>query len=196
MAAISLIPRPEFDRVREAVADRYERASLVADMCRANTLAAVKRAGSGHIGSSFSAMDIVVWLYLQELDTLRLGVDHPDRDVYFSSKGHDVPGQYSVLYALGVLPKEKLLALRRLGGVEGHPDVGTPGIEANTGSLGMGISKGRGIAVAKRMLGRKGRVFVMTGDGELQEGQNYEALQNTAHQRVLDLTVIVDHNKL
>jgi transketolase len=196
MVLIRLIPKAEFDRVRRAVPDRYERAALMAAMCRANTLAAVKRAGSGHIGSSFSAMDLVVWLYLEEMNTLELGVDHPDRDVYFSSKGHDVPGLYSVLHAVGVLPADKLLALRRLGGVEGHPDVRTPGIEANTGSLGMGISKGRGIAVAQRLLGRKGRVFVMTGDGELQEGQIFEALQATAHQKVHDLTVIVDHNKL
>ena len=86
--------------------------------------------------------------------------------------------------ALGVIPTERLLRLRRLGGLDGHPDVGVPGIEANSGSLGMGISKGRGIAWAKRHLGRGGRVVVMVGDGELQEGQNWEALQAAAHQRV------------
>ena len=128
MVLIRLIPRTEFDRVRSSVSDRYERTALMAAMCRANTLAAVKRAGSGHIGSSFSAMDIVLWLYLEEMNTLQVGFDHPDRDVYFSSKGHDVPGLYSVLHALGVLPGEKLLALRRLGGVEGHPDIRTPEI--------------------------------------------------------------------
>ena len=195
LSVTRLIPTSEFARVRRDVADPYARAELVAAMCRLNTLSAVKRAGSGHLGSSFSAMDIVVWLYLEELDTLRLGVDHPDRDVYFSSKGHDVPGLYAVLNALGVIPDEKLLALRRLGGLEGHPDSRTIGMEASTGSLGMGISKGRGIARARRMLGRGGRVFVMTGDGELQEGQVYEALQATAHQGT-PMTVIVDHNKL
>ncbi|PWU24685.1 MAG: 1-deoxy-D-xylulose-5-phosphate synthase, partial [Candidatus Rokuibacteriota bacterium] len=166
------------------------------DMCRANALVAVKRAGSGHLGSSFSAMDVVVHLFEEQLDTARVGFDHPDRDVYFSSKGHDAPGLYAVLYSLGVIPGERLLRLRRLGGLDGHPDVGIPGIEANSGSLGMGISKGRGIAWAKRHLGRRGRVYVLVGDGELQEGQNYEALQAAAHAGLANLTVIVDANEV
>ena len=153
-------------------------------MCRLNALVAVKRAGSGHLGSTFSAMDVVAFLLFEELNTAAVGWDSPDRDVYFSSKGHDVPGLYAALYALGVIPRERLLRLRRLGGLDGHPDVGVPGIEANSGSLGMGISKGRGIAWAKRHLGRGGRVVVMVGDGELQEGQNYEGLQAAAHERL------------
>ena len=193
---IRLIPQSEFARVRGAGTPDAERLALLADMCRFNTLSAVKRAGSGHLGSSFSAMDIVVWLYFREMNTLAKGVSHPDRDVYFSSKGHDVPGLYAVLHAGGVVSRDQLLKLRRLGGLDGHPDVGIPGIEANSGSLGMGISKGKGIAWAKRRLGRGGRVFVLTGDGELQEGQNYEALLNAARQGVPQLTVIVDHNKL
>src|SRR5262249_6921794 len=131
-----------------------------------------------------------------ELDTATRGWADPDRDIYFSSKGHDVPGLYAALYALGVIPREKLLRLRRLGGLDGHPDVGVDGIEANSGSLGMGISKGRGIAWAKRHLGRAGRVVVMVGDGELQEGQNYEGLQAAAQERLGGLTVIVDRNEL
>ena len=95
-----------------------------------------------------------------------------------------------------MIPREKLLALRRLGGVDGHPDVRTPGIEANSGSLGMGISKGRGIAWAKWNLGRGGRVVVLTGDGELQEGQNWEALQGAAHDRLAHLAIVVDRNEL
>ena len=95
-----------------------------------------------------------------------------------------------------MIPLERLLRLRRLGGLDGHPDVGVPGIEANSGSLGMGISKARGIAWAKRHLGRGGRVVVMVGDGELQEGQNYEGLQAAAHERLAGLTVIVDRNEL
>jgi transketolase len=193
---IRLIPQSEFTRVRGTSPPDAERLALLAAMCRFNTLSAVKRAGSGHLGSSFSAMDIVVWLYFREMNTLAKGVTHPDRDVYFSSKGHDVPGLYSVLYAGGVLSRDQLLKLRRLGGLDGHPDVGVTGIEANSGSLGMGISKGKGMAWAKRRLGRGGRVFVLTGDGELQEGQNYEALLNAARQGVPQLTVIVDHNKL
>ena len=182
--------------MRAAETDGDARLALLADMCRLNTLTAVKRAGSGHLGSSFSALDLFVHLLFEELNTSELGWDHPDRDVFFSSKGHDVPGLYAALFALGMVPREKLLALRRLGGLDGHPDVHTPGIEVNSGSLGMGISKGRGMAWAKWNLGRGGRVVVMTGDGELQEGQNWEALQAAAHDAVSHLTVIVDRNEL
>ena len=101
-----------------------------------------------------------------------------------------------MLHSLGVIPTDRLLRLRRLGGLDGHPDVGVPGIEANSGSLGMGISKGRGMAWAKRFLGRGGRVVVMVGDGELQEGQNWEALQAGAHEAMGNLIVIVDRNEL
>jgi transketolase len=186
---LKLIPSEELDRARDDL-------SLLADMCRANALVAVKRAGSGHLGSSFSAMDIVVQLFYAELNTATVGFDDPERDVYFSSKGHDVPGLYAVLHALGVLPSERLLQLRRLGGLDGHPDVGIPGIEANSGSLGMGISKGRGMAWAKKLLGRAGRVVVLTGDGELQEGQNFEGLQAAAAHAQDNLWVIVDRNEL
>lgn len=196
MAELKLIPRSEFERVRIADAPRDDRLALLGDMARANALTAVKRAGSGHLGSSFSAMDIVVHLFEEELTTAQVGWDHPDRDVYFSSKGHDVPGLYAVLHSFGVIPTDRLLRLRRLGGLDGHPDVGVPGIEANSGSLGMGISKGRGMAWAKRFLGRGGRVVVMVGDGELQEGQNWEALQAGAHQGIGNLIVIVDRNEL
>src|SRR6059036_3512799 len=165
-------------------------------MCRLNALVAVKRAGSGHLGSSFSSLDLVVHLLWEELNVAELGWEHPARDVFFSSKGHDVPGLYAALFALGVIPREKLLRLRRLGGLDGHPDVGVPGIEANSGSLGMGISKGRGIAWAKRRLDRGGRVVVMVGDGELQEGQNWEALQSAGQDRLGRLWVIVDRNEL
>ncbi len=193
---IHLIPLAEFRRIQQAGVARDERLALIADMCRANTLASVKRAGSGHLGSSFSSLDIVTWLYFEEMNTARLGIGHPDRDVYFSSKGHDAPGLYSVLFALGILPAGQFMQLRRLGGTFGHPDVRVPGIEANTGSLGMGVSKGKGIALAKRLRKASGRVYVMTGDGELQEGQIYEALLAAANQRVSNLTAIVDHNKL
>ena len=186
---MELIPQSEFSRAGDDVA-------LIADMCRLNALVAVKAAGSGHLGSSFSAMDVVVHLFYRELNTATVGFDDPDRDVYFSSKGHDVPGLYAVLHALGVLPPEKLLQLRRLGGLDGHPDVGVPGIEANSGSLGMGISKGRGMAWAKGLLRRGGRVVVMTGDGELQEGQNFEGLQAAAAHGQDNLWLVVDRNEL
>lgn len=196
MVAITIIPVEEFQRVRDAKADKYKKLAVLADMNRANTLAAVKRAGSGHLGSSFSAMEIVTWLYHEEMNVLEVGFDSPERDIYFSSKGHDVPGLYATMYSLGALPEEKLLKLRRFGGLDGHPDINIPGIEANSGSLGMGISKGRGMAWAKKHSKNGGRVFVLTGDGEWGEGQNFEALQSTAQQKVDNLTVIMDHNKV
>jgi transketolase len=193
---IEFIPNEEFIRVEKSVADRIERLNLISLMCRLNTLFMIKRAGSGHLGTSFSAMDIFVFLYFDHMNLRKLGIKNNNRDIYFSSKGHDVPGQYSVLYALGILPEEKFFNLRRLNGLDGHPDVKIPGIEANTGSLGMGISKARGVAFSKDYLGYSGKVFVMTGDGEWQEGQNFEALQSTVAQKQNNVTVIIDHNKL
>src|SRR5262245_7220257 len=113
MIDIPLVPVEEFRRVRQAALEPHKRLALIADMCRANALSAVKRAGSGHLGSSFSAMDMVVWLYQEKMNTLQTGFDSPDRDIYFSSKGHDVPGLYAVLFSLGVISEERFLQLRR-----------------------------------------------------------------------------------
>ncbi len=190
-----IIKKSEFDRIKNIDGNWETKMQLFADMCRYNTLVAVKKAGSGHLGSSLSAMDITTYLYLNELNILDVGLDSPDRDIYFSSKGHDVPGLYSIFYALGIIPEEKLLMLRRLHGLDGHPEVRIPGIEASTGSLGMGISKGKGMAWAKTYKKNKGHVYVLTGDGEFQEGQIYESLQAAAHQKIGNLTVIMDHNK-
>ena len=97
--------------------------------------------------------------------------------MFFSSKGHDAPALYNVLIGLGLLPADKLHQLRRLHGLPGHPHVETPYIQANTGSLGMGISKAKGMALANRLTGTPRRIFVLTGDGELQEGQLWESLR-------------------
>ncbi len=191
----NLIKKEEFDKVRALDIEWSKKMQLFADMTRYNTLVAVKKAGSGHLGSSLSVTDIVTYLYLNEMNVFDVGLDSPDRDIYFSSKGHDVPGFYSFLYAIGMIPEEKLLLLRRLNGLDGHPEVRQPGIEASTGSLGMGISKGKGFAWAKNYKGYDGHVYVVTGDGEFQEGQIYEAMQATAHQKVNNLTIIIDHNK-
>ena len=193
---IRYIPAQEFERIKLVECAPAIKNTLLADMCRANALATVKYAGSGHLGSSFSSLDIVTFLYYSQMNTVQLGYDHPDRDIYFSSKGHDAPGHYAVLYALGIIPESMFINLRRINGTHGHPDVSIPGIEANSGSLGMGISKAKGIAYAKKLEGRGGHVYVMTGDGELQEGQIWESLQTTAHQGINDITVMVDYNKI
>ncbi|MEJ7891550.1 MAG: transketolase C-terminal domain-containing protein [Solirubrobacteraceae bacterium] len=178
----------ELERIRALDADPVARTAALADACRVNTLSMIAEAGSGHIGTSFSCMDLLCWLHCEVLET---------GDRSFSSKGHDAPGLYSVMAATGSLAFDELHALRRLGGLPGHPDViTTPAVHTNTGSLGMGISKARGFILADRMAGRSGRVFVLTGDGELQEGQFWESLQPTANRGIGELTVIVDHNKL
>ena len=192
---LSYVP---IDAIRRVIAgtsgDPIARAELVADLCRLNTLYMIMQAGSGHIGSSFSSLDLISWLWTASLVNPNSGA--PDADVYFSSKGHDAPALYSLLIALEKLDFDLLHRLRRFGGLPGHPDVATPFIAANTGSLGMGISKAYGMARAKRLTGRGGRIVVMTGDGELQEGQIWESLQPAANERLGEIIVVVDHNKL
>ena len=143
------VPAAELERIRTLDADPYERAAAFADACRLNALYMIERAGSGHPGTTFSCLDIVSWLHLEVLG---------DGDRYFSSKGHDAPGLYAVLTALGRLDFELIHQLRRLDGLPGHPDVAaTPEVVTSTGSLGMGISKARGFVLADRALGRCGQ---------------------------------------
>jgi len=191
---LSYVPLASIEAVRAATADPIERAQLLADVCRLNTLYMIMQAGSGHIGSSFSSTDLVTWLWAEELRDANSGA--ANADTYFSSKGHDAPALYSLLIALGKLDFALLHRLRRLGGLPGHPDVETPFIATNTGSLGMGIAKAYGMARAHRFTGRGGRIVLMTGDGELQEGQIWESLQPAANDRLSEIVAIVDHNKL
>ncbi len=192
-AALSFVSRDVFRAVRTGIGDPIIRAGVMADLCRINTLFMIMQAGSGHIGSSFSSTDIITWLWTEYLRDPN--GDSEDADVYVSSKGHDAPALYSLLIAMEKLGFDLLPRLRRLNGLPGHPDVSTPFIATNTGSLGMGISKAYGMARANRYTGRAGRIVVMTGDGELQEGQIWESLQPVANERLAEITVIVDHNK-
>jgi len=202
-ASLGYVPLQAIRAVRQALkGDPIAAAELLADVCRINTLYMIMRAGSGHIGSSFSSMDLITWLWTRELANPNSGPPGvgagagAGADIYFSSKGHDAPALYALLIALEKLDFDLLHQLRQLGGLPGHPDVSTPFVATNTGSLGMGISKAYGMARANRLMGRGGRIFVMTGDGELQEGQIWESLQPVANQRLAEITVIVDHNKL
>src|SRR5712671_3889850 len=194
-SALTYATLEAIDGARGATSDPFERAALLADVCRLNTLYMIMQAGSGHIGTSFSSMDLITWLWTEELVKPNSG--EPGTDTYFSSKGHDAPALYSLLIALGKLDFALLHRLRRLGGLPGHPDVDTtPFIATNTGSLGMGISKAYGMARARRFTGRGGRIVLMTGDGELQEGQIWESLQPVANERLSEIIAVVDHNKL
>jgi len=180
--------------LRVAQDDPHARSEILAAVCRINALYMIARAGSGHIGTTFSSVDIVSWLHLNEI---QIGDDPArPRDVYFSSKGHDVPAYYAVMIALERVPFGQIHRLRALTGLPGHPDVGTPTVAMNTGSLGMGISKAKGIVLANRALDIDGRVYVLTGDGELQEGQIWESLQQAANLGLHEVTAIVDHNKI
>lgn len=182
------VAKPEFDRVLALPVSDVQRVGIFVTLARLNTLYMIARAGSGHIGSSFSSLDMMSWIELRGRRS--------EADAFFSSKGHDAPGLYNVLIATGRLGFDNLHKLRRIDGLPGHPDVHVPGMAFNTGSLGMGVSKAKGLIHANRLLKRDGRVFVLTGDGELQEGQFWESLISAANNQMDELVVIIDHNKL
>ena len=191
MSRLRYAPLSEFRRVRDLAMAPADQAALFATLARLDTLYMIKKAGSGHLGTSFSSLDIVSWLFLNEL---RRGPDA--EDIYFSSKGHDVPALYTVLMGMELLDFDLLHRLRRIDGLPGHPDVSVPHMVTNTGSLGMGISKAKGMVKANRLLGRQGHIYVLMGDGELQEGQVWESLGSAANQGIGEITAIVDHNKV
>jgi len=188
------VPASAFRRVVDANASSVARTEAFAALARINTLYMIAGAWSGHIGTSFSSLEIMSWLFLNEIRDLDKGPSACD--VFFSSKGHDAPALYNVLIGLGLLPEEKLHQLRRIDGLPGHPHVETPFIQANTGSLGMGISKAKGMALANRLAGVQRRIFVLTGDGELQEGQFWESLVSGVNRGLGEIVAIIDHNKI
>jgi transketolase len=188
------VPVDEFARLRAARLPAAQQVAAFAALARINTLYMIAGAWSGHVGTSFSSLEIMSWLFLNELRDLDEGP--AGCDVFFSSKGHDAPALYNVLIGLGLLPADKLHLLRRLHGLPGHPHVETPFIQANTGSLGMGISKAKGMALANRLTGRPRRIFVLTGDGELQEGQFWESLGSAVSHKMGEIVAVIDHNKI
>lgn len=154
-------------------------------------------AGSGHPGGSFSMIDFLTVLYYNHMEMSPLDVENPDRDVFILSKGHCAPGVYAILADQGYYEKKEFRRLRRLGGLlQGHVDRKIPGIEMSTGSLGMGLGYGNGVALAKRMDRRRGRVYVVLGDGELQEGNIWESAMTAAHYGLDNVCVLVDWNKV
>jgi len=188
------VPPAEFRRLLAAPATPAARAAAFAMLARVNALYMIAGAWSGHIGTSFSSLEIMSWLFLNEIRDLDKGDDQCD--IFFSSKGHDAPALYSVLIGLGLLDERLLHQLRRLHGLPGHPHIETPYVQANTGSLGMGVSKAKGMVLANRLAGVERRVFVLTGDGELQEGQFWESLATAATRQLGEIVAIVDHNKI
>jgi transketolase len=161
----------------------------------------VRMMGSGkahHFGGSLSIVEVVTALYFYKMRYDPTSPRWEERDRFVMSKGHTVPTQYAALARLGVIPKESLATLKRLGSIlQGHPNAClTPGLEACTGSLGQGLSFANGIAMAARIRGLRIRVYCLLGDGELHEGQVWEAAMGTVAQRLDNLVAIVDRNGL
>ena len=170
----------------------------IAQEIRRHALIMTTKAGSGHPGGSLSAADIIAALYFHQMRYDPKKPKWEDRDRFVLSKGHACPSLYAALAKAGFFPQETLWTLRKLGSIlDGHPDMTkTPGIDASTGNLGIGLSFGLGIALAGRLDRKKYRVYVMLGDGELDEGQVWEAAMAASHFKIDNLTAIVDNNNM
>ena len=149
-----------------------------------------------HFGGCFSCAEMVTALYFHKMRYSAALKDAPDRDRFIMSKGHTVPAQYVALAMHGVIPMAELRTIKKLGSrLQGHPDIKkTPGIEAPTGALGQGLSYANGIALAARLDGLKFNLYLIMGDGELQEGQPWEAAMTTSHHKLGNVCVIIDRN--
>ena len=170
----------------------------LARRCRVEIVKMVHRAQAGHPGGSLSEIDLISALYA---NYMRVKPDDPnwdDRDRFILSKGHASPGMYAILAEMGFISKEDLKSYRVLGGVcQGHVDMKwCPGVDFSAGSLGMGLSYGMGCSIAARLEGSKRNIFVMLGDGEIQEGSVWEAAMAAKHHELGNLKVILDRNRI
>lgn len=169
-----------------------------ANAIRRHIIAMLGEAGSGHPGGSLSCADIVAALYFWEMNVKPEDPHWPDRDRFVMSKGHAAPALYAALALRGFFPEEELKTLRKLGSrLQGHPDMKvTPGVDASTGSLGQGLSIANGMAIAGKLDGRSYRVYVILGDGEVEEGQIWEAAMTAYHRKLDNLVAFLDYNRL
>jgi transketolase len=165
---------------------------------RVEILKMLNIARSGHTGGSLSAIDVLTVLYFHAMRHDPSNPAWEDRDRFVLSKGHAAPALYACLAEAGYFSLDNLKTLRRFGShLQGHPDMNkTPGVEVCTGSLGQGLSQAVGLALAARLQGKSSRIFSLLGDGEVQEGQIWEAAMAAAHYRLDNLCVILDHNGL
>ena len=177
-----------------------EKKNLAVTACkvRMGVIEATHGAKSGHPGGSLSAADLFTYLYFKQL---RIDPKNPrwdDRDRFVLSKGHTAPGLYSALALRGFFPTADLPTLRHIGSyLQGHPNMNmTPGVDMSTGSLGQGISTAAGMALAARVRGKDYHTYALLGDGEIQEGQVWEAFMFSAHYKLDNLTVFIDNNNL
>lgn len=170
-----------------------------ANEIRKGIIQGVHAAKAGHPGGSLSSADIMTYLYFEEMKNIDpANPDNPDRDRFVLSKGHAAPVLYATLAEKGFFPKEELLTLRKIGSrLQGHPDMKElPGVDMSTGSLGQGLSTAVGMALAAKMDNKDYRVYSLLGDGEIQEGQIWEACMFAGHRKLDNLVVILDNNGL
>ena len=165
---------------------------------RINIVKMLGEAGSGHPGGSLSSADIIAALFFKHLKYQPQNPNWEQRDRFILSKGHAAPVLYAALAEAGCIEPDELMYLRKSGHMlQGHPDaVGTPGVEISTGSLGQGLAAGSGMALAAKLDGRESRIYVLMGDGEMQEGMIWEAAMAAAHYRLDNLVGILDYNGL
>lgn len=171
---------------------------ITACKVRKNALTAVYSAASGHPGGSLSIADILTVLYFEEMNIDTKNPKNPDRDRFVLSKGHCSPGLYGVLAERGYFPVEDLKTFRQIDSyLQGHPDMkGTPGVDMTTGSLGLGVSAACGMALAGKIDKKDYRVYAALGDGEIEEGQVWEAAMYASHYKLDNLCIFVDFNGL
>lgn len=177
---------------------RITELKLTAANVRKNTLTAVHAAASGHPGGSLSIADVLTLLYFEVMNVDPKDPQNPDRDRFVLSKGHCAPALYSVLAERGYFPTEDIKTFRKTGSyLQGHPDMkSVPGVDMSSGSLGQGICAANGMALAGKIDGKSYRVYTILGDGELQEGQVWEAAMYAPHYKLDNLTAFVDFNGL
>lgn len=177
--------------------DRQE-LKKIAHEVRKGIITSIYSAKAGHPGGSLSAADLFVYLYFEEMHIDPKQPMMEGRDRFVLSKGHTAPGLYAALAHRGFFPIEDLETLRHVGSyLQGHPDMKcVPGVDMSTGSLGQGLSAAVGMALAAKLDGKDYRVYAMCGDGEIQEGQIWEAAMFAGHRKLDNLVVIIDHNKL
>ena len=170
----------------------------IANEVRKSIVTSVHSAKAGHPGGSLSAADILTYLYFEQMNVDPKDEKNPERDRFVLSKGHSAPLLYSVLAHRGYFPVEDLKTLRHVGSyLQGHPDMKhIPGVDMSTGSLGQGISAAVGMAIAGKLDNKNYKVYTILGDGEIQEGQVWEAAMLAAHRKLDNLVVIVDNNGL
>ena len=171
---------------------------ITANEVRKGIVTAVHSAKAGHPGGSLSAADIFTYLYFEEMNIDPKDPKKADRDRFVLSKGHTAPGYYSTLAHRGFFPVEDLTTLRKVGSyLQGHPDMKhIPGVDMSSGSLGQGISAAVGMAISAKLSNDDYRVYTLLGDGEIQEGQVWEASMLAGHRKLDNLVVIVDNNNL